>query len=111
MNDNRKYFILTFWPIPMMVLFTAGAIYYGLDVKIITPVQIGIVAAGFIGVVWASLLDARRARTARLRELRQAAKPVVLHENWCPHPKTATCLCGKEPFYSPTNRRARGEIE
>jgi hypothetical protein len=41
----------------------------------------------------------------------QMIKPIIWHESWCPHPKTATCLCGKEPNYSPTERRKRGEIE
>ncbi len=49
---------------------------------------------------------------AKRRRLRQAAKPIVfvLHER-CPFNSIATCLCGKEPFYSPAARRARGEIE
>lgn len=46
-----------------------------------------------------------------MNELRQAAKPFrfVLHARWCPFPKTATCLCGKEHFYSPAARVARGD--
>lgn len=48
---------------------------------------------------------------ALIKLLRQHAKPIIFHENWCPHPKIATCLCGKEPFYSPEKRRERGEIK
>lgn len=112
MNDSRKYLILTFWPVVAMVLFTAAAVYVRLDAQLTNWIQGGIVVTGLIGVLWKSFRDVRREK-ARIKELRQATKPVVFlfHENWCPHPKTATCLCGKEPFYSPANRRARGEIK
>lgn len=44
-----------------------------------------------------------------IKELRQAAKVIKFHAAHCPFPKTATCLCGREPNYSPAARRARGE--
>jgi hypothetical protein len=44
------------------------------------------------------------------KRLRQAAKPVYMHMSWCPFYRICTCLCGKEPFYSPFSRKIRGEI-
>jgi hypothetical protein len=47
----------------------------------------------------------------KMKAIRQHAKPIIFHASWCPMPKTATCLCGKEPLYSPEKRRERGEIK
>lgn len=55
-------------------------------------------------------------RERRLKKLMQEIKGVpgkasLIHENWCPFPKTATCLCGKEPAYSIERRKDRGELK
>lgn len=58
--------------------------------------------------------EARRAainaeHDARMKCIRQAAKPIRFHADGCPFGRTATCLCGRDPNYSPAARAARGE--
>ena len=70
MTDSKKYLILTFWPVAAMVLFTTGAVYFGLNANLINWVQVSIVVAGLVGVLWKSFLDAKRAKADRMKELR-----------------------------------------
>lgn len=57
------------------------------------------------------LRDLKRRRLEReaMRRIRQASKPIRFHANGCPFGRTATCLCGRDPIYSPAARAARGE--